>query len=198
MIDKIGKEKENSGGNEAPLEQFARELPPGLHERVMASVRADGVRRGAYRRLRYTALFAAAMLCIFIVSSAMWILPSVMRKDTTDGENCVQTSASAEAGNEEDIYGSYGEKQETSAMESVCDPQDTAQAENETLKDQADGNETYHVNQSSQCYSTADSQNIGAAARVTAAISGVFAAAAVILVAVQRKKMKADKESKKE
>lgn len=90
MIDKIG--KENSGGNEAPLEQFARELPPGLHERVMASVRADGARRGAYRRLRYTALFAAAMLCIFIVSSAMWILPSVMRKDTTDGEDCVQTS----------------------------------------------------------------------------------------------------------
>ena len=198
MIDKIGKEKENSGGNEAPLEQFARELPPGLHERVMASVRADGARRGAYRRLRYTALFAAAMLCIFIVSSAMWILPSVMRKDTTDGESCVQTSASAEAGNEEDIYGSYGEKQETSAMESVCDPQDTAQAENETLKDQADGNETHYVNQSSQCYSTADSQNIGAAARATAAISGVFAAAAVILVAVQRKKMKADKESKKE
>ena len=195
MIDKIG--KENSGGNEAPLEQFARELPPGLHERVMASVRADGARRGAYRRLRYTALFAAAMLCIFIVSSAMWILPAVMRKDTTDGEDCVQTSVSSEAENAEGICGSSGEKQESYASEAVSDPQDTAQAGNETLKDQADGNETHSVDQSSQSNAPADSQKVGAAARVTAAISGVFAAAAVILVAVQRKKMKSDKESKK-
>lgn len=82
-------------------------------------------------------------------------------------------------------------------MDGVSDPQDTAQAGNETLKDQADGNETHSVDQSSQCYATADSPKIGAAARVTAAISGVFAAAAVILVAVQRKKMKSDKESKK-
>ena len=98
MIDKIG--KENSGGNEAPLEQFARELPPGLHERVMASVRADVARMGIYRRLRLTALFAAAMLCIFIVSSTMWVLPTLVRKDTTDGESCEQTSVFSEAEND--------------------------------------------------------------------------------------------------
>ena len=195
MIDKIG--KENSGGNEAPLEQFARELPPGLHERVMASVRADVARMGIYRRLRLTALFAAAMLCIFIVSSTMWVLPTLVRKETTDGESCEQTSVFSEAENEEGICGSSGEKQESYASEAVSDPQDTAQAGNETLKDQADGNETHSVDQSSQCYATADSQKVGAAARVTAAISGVFAAAAVILVAVQRKKMKSDKEIKK-
>ncbi len=71
----MDKEKNKGNEPEAALGEYARELPEGLHSRVMASVRADKARRVEYRRLRITAVLAAAMLCIFAVSSAFLVMP---------------------------------------------------------------------------------------------------------------------------
>lgn len=79
------KEKNKGAEPKAALGEYARELPDGLHGRVMAAVRADKTRRGEYRRLRITAVMAAAMLCIFAVSSAFLVMPFL--KGNTPGVN---------------------------------------------------------------------------------------------------------------